>query len=617
MKKILGWAATVLAMAVAPMVHGQARAQSYAIDERAYFKSPDSETAQRAILKAAIDKLSAPGTGDAAGLLAYLRQVEDLLAMAQRHAAYMHLLSARDIDDHAPVDAGNQIADDESRLVTEVRTTLRRWGAAGFESALAREPALARYRYLFWRAERGLPHELPPDQQSVLDQIADPASDALWNAYQQTQRGIDYGTVHTSHGDLDIEKDAKLLARDPDRSVRQQAWERRWDAYETRSGTFASLLLGVVRLGDREAHLQHFDDAPSAAYFGRQFDRHDVDAMLAAASSHADLLRRYQQWRADHVAAVTGLKDIQPWDMGMNEQGYTPPALSYTQMRKLAHEALTPLGKDYIRHFDALLDPSNRRIDLSPELGKRENDSFSISGPGVPAGLFVSRYTGDLSGASVIIHEGGHAMHAQLMDEHGVSPFYRSGTSWMKEAVAILNEFLLRDYLYKHARDPRERAYYLRSLLDDMTLEIFTSAEEGELEQSIYDGVVAGKLRNATDLDALTLKITSRYEIWPARQPRLAHVWMTKRLMYEDPLYLVNYLYAGLLATRMYAMAENNPKDFQQRYTRFLQDGFNDRPEVLLKRFFGKDVRPDELVGDDMMLIERKLDELKGMDVAR
>lgn len=305
------------------------------------------------------------------------------------------------------------------------------------------------------------------------------------------------------------------------------------------------------------------------------------------------------------------MNEVQPWDMSMAAKGFTPPAFNYTQMRDIAHQALAPLGPAYVTRFDALLDPANRRIDLSPELGKRVNDAFSVSAPGVLPGLFVNRYSGDLGSASVIIHEGGHAMHAQLMDEHGVSPFYLSGPSWMKEATAILNEFLLRDYLYRHAKDAQTRAYYLQSLLDDMTLEIFTSAEEGELEQSIYDGVTSGKLHNASDLDALTLKVTGRYEIWPAKQPRLAHVWMDKRLMYEDPLYLVNYLYAGLFAVKMYDMAEHDPKDFQRRYARFLQDGFDDTPQNLLLRFFGKEVSPDSLVDEDMALIERKLGELE------
>jgi oligoendopeptidase F len=598
-------------LGVSPWAGAVQQVPTYHIDQKAYFDTPTDEASLRQKLVADIAMLKAPTVGDAPALLDYLHQCEALLGLVHRHSAYLHLRAALDIDDTAAVDAKNEIDNAADRLVDGAHGVLRAWGDDGFATAVKQQPALASYRYVLSRAERGLPHELPPAEQAILEQVAEPAADSYWTIYQQTQRGIDFGKVHTAQGDQSVDKDAKAIALDPDRGVRQQAWQQRWDAYNSRAGTFASLLLSIVRLNDRTAHLQHFDDAPSAAYFSRQFDRKNVDETIAATARHADILQRYQTLRASRVAALTGLGDVQPWDMGMAAQGFTPPAFSYEQMRNIAHQALAPLGSAYVTRFDALLDPANRRIDLSPELGKRVNDAFSVSAPGVLPGLFVSRYAGDLGSASVIVHEGGHAMHAQLMDEHGTSPFYIGGPSWMKEATAILNEFLLRDYLYRHATDAQSRAYYLQSLLDDMTLEIFTSAEEGELEQSIYDGVVAGKLRSASDLDALALKITGRYEIWPAKQPRLAHVWMTKRLMYEDPLYLANYLYAGLFAAKMYDMAQRDPKEFQSRYTAFLQNGFDDSPQGLLRRFFGKDVSPESLVDEDMALIERKLDELE------
>lgn len=611
MRRAIPYGLLSVLLGVSSWAMAEQQVPTYHIDQQAYFDTPANETAARQQLINDIAALKAPTVGDASALLDYLRHGEVLLRLAHRHSAYLHLRVALDIEDTAAADAKNDIDNAASRLVDGVRGVLRTWGDDGFAAAGKREPALANYRYVLSRAQRGLPHELPPAQQAILDQVAEPAADAYWTIYQQTQRGIDFGKVHTAQGDLGVDKDAKAIALVPDRSVRQQAWEQRWDAYNSRAGTFASVLLSIVRLNDRTAHLQHFDDAPSATYFSRQFDRKNVDETIAAAAKHADLLQRYQTLRAGRVAALTGVSDVQPWDLSMAGQGFAPPVFNYAQMRDIAHEALAPLGTAYVTRFDTLLDPGNRRIDISSELGKRVNDAFSVDAPGVPPGLFVSRYSGDLGSASVIIHEGGHAMHAQLMDEHGVSPFYTGGPSWMKEAVAILNEFLLRDYLYRHAKDARTKAYYLQSLLDDMTLEIFTSAEEGELEQSIYDGVIAGKLRNASDLDALTLKITSRYEIWPAKQPRLAHVWMTKRLMYEDPLYLANYLYAGLFAAKMYDMAQRDPKDFQVRYTRFLQDGFDDTPQNLLRRFFGKDVSPQSLVDEDMALIARKVGELE------
>ena len=90
----------------------------------------------------------------------------------------------------------------------------------------------------------------------------------------------------------------------------------------------------------------------------------------------------------------------------------------------------------------------------------------------VASGLFVENYGRGLLGNSrVIIHEGGHAIHRQLMTESDVSPFYTQGPNWMFEGFAILNEFLLYDHLYQISTDPRARVYYLEALIDDMSVQ--------------------------------------------------------------------------------------------------------------------------------------------------
>jgi oligoendopeptidase F len=612
----LGWAwllggLPAMVLAATPPKPAAASAVAYHIDQSAYFASAAVEQAQRKTLLADISAFSAQPVPDAAALSDYLQRAETLLNACSRHNAYLHLRSALDIEDQASADGYDEVGSAADRVIIAARTSLRQLGDAGFAKAVAAQPGLGRYTYLLQKAERGLPHELPVAQQTILEQVADPASSAFWTLYQQTRRSTDFGKIRTADGEHDVEKDAKLLARNSDRSVRQAAWQRRWDGYTGRADIYAGLLLSVVRMNDRTAHLQHYDDAPSAAYFGRMLNRAAVNDTLAAVADQAEVGKTYQRLRAAHVTAETGISDVRSWDLTLPTAGFTPPQFTFEQVRGMALGALAPLGKDYVAHFQALIDPAHGRMDLATEQGKRVDDGFSLSAAGVPAGLFVGEYSGDLSGARVVIHEGGHAINGQLTREHGVSPFYSHGPSWMSETIATVNEFLLYDYLQRTSSDPQTRAYYLQALLDDMTFQIFTSAEEGDLEQSIYDGVVAGSIKNAADLDKLTLATMGKYDIWPAYQPQLAHTWMTKRLMYQDPLYLVNYLYAGLLATKMFDMAQRDPADFQQRYTKLLSNGFDAPPEEILRRFFGRDVSPRELVTDDMAVLKQRIQALQ------
>jgi oligoendopeptidase F len=228
----------------------------------------------------------------------------------------------------------------------------------------------------------------------------------------------------------------------------------------------------------------------------------------------------------------------------------------------------------------------------------------------IASGLFIESYgKGFIGDTRVIIHEGGHAIHRQLMMESDIPTFYTRGPNWMTEAFPALNEYLLYDHMYRASTDLEVKAYYLQALIDHMTFQLFGSTEEGTLEQSIHDGVIAGRIKTAADLDALTASIWNKYEVLPS-EPQFAHMWITKSLMYQDPLYLVNYLYAGLLATKMFDMLQHDPTGFQKRYRDLLRNGFYAPPEQLLKTFFGRELTKRELVDDSMKILQQRIEAL-------
>jgi oligoendopeptidase F len=603
----IGMARRVVAATEAPQT------RSYSIDQTRYFTTPEIEQAELKTRIAETSGLSAIAPDDPKALLGYLQGAEALLSQLQRHRAYLRLRASRDMDDRAAADAGDQTDAAMDRLLATVGTALRTIGGAFDEDAKI-VPELKRYAYLKAQAERQVSHQLPKEQQAILDEVVDPALANLWTLYEQTVRTTPFAKISTADGELDVKKNASVLALNPDRSVRQAAWQGRWNGYASRADIFATILLGVVRLEDRVARLQHFADAPSMVYFSRNLEREEVTGALSAIEGHAELLKKYQRMRAEHVTAMTGIADVRSWDLTLPAPGFNVPRLTLDQTRATALLALKPLGQDYVEHFRQLLDPANGRLDVDAVQGKRINGGFSIGAQGVPSGLFVENYgAGLLNDSRVIVHEGGHAIHRQLMIERAVSPFYTRGPNWMFEAFATLNEFLLYDHLYQTSVAAKAKAYYLEALVSDMTFNLFGSAEEGTLEQSIYDGVVAGKIKNAADLDALSFSVWSKYEIWPPLEPELAHMWTTRSLMVEDPLYLVNYLYAGLLATKMFDMIKHDPGAFQKRYADLLRNGFYAPPAELLRTFFGQDLSQQELVDDSMGILQARIQALAEM----
>jgi oligoendopeptidase F len=609
MKKLLG--VTVGLAGLCQLVGAApSTSQSYSIDQSRYFATPEIEQDE---LKQRIDEASAfpsVAPADPVALYDYLQRADLLYAQLQRHGIYLNLRTSRDLDDQGDLEAAGRANAARQRLRSGVSLALHGLGTDAFSKASDSNPALKRYAYLMTQTERDLSHQLPEDQRRIVDELAGPAASNLWTLYEKTLRSTLFAKIRTASGELDAQKDADVLALDPDRSVRQAAWLARWDGYASLADIYATILQGIVRLSDRQARLQQFPDAPSRVYFTRELDRQRIAEALSSIESHVDLYHSYQRLRAAHISAVSDITDVRAWDLWFPAPGFKIPRMTLDESRAEALLALRPLGADYVEHFRQLLDPANGRLDIAAERGNRTNGGFSMGVTGVPSGLFIESYgQGFVDDTRVILHEGGHAIHRQFMTEGGIPTFYTRGPNWMSEAFAALNELLLYDHLYQTNTDPKIKAYYLRGLIDDITFQIFGSAEEGTLEQSIHDGVVAGRIHTAADLDALTLSIWNKYEKYPS-EPEFAHMWMAKSTMFQDPLYLVNYLYAGLLATKMFDMVQHDPADFQKRYLSLLREGYSAPPEKLLSKFFGREMSQRELVDDSMRILQQRVQSL-------
>lgn len=163
----------------------------------------------------------------------------------------------------------------------------------------------------------------------------------------------------------------------------------------------------------------------------------------------------------------------------------------------------------------------------------------------------------------------------------------------------------------EHAENPQLQRYYRERWMNIKGLDAFYGAQDALLEQAIYDGVSAGTTRNADDLDNLSLKIDAQFSSFPASTPEVRIRWAMVSLMFEDPLYDVNYMYGGLLALKYYQLYTARREWFVPRYIALLKNGFNQPPAELLNQFLGIDLSGPALLNDDLELLNRRLDQME------
>ncbi|HIE5096962.1 TPA: M3 family metallopeptidase [Stenotrophomonas maltophilia] len=591
----------VVAVVLAMMPFTGLQAQSLQANDRAYFASAAAEQSARDALGRRVEALQQASAVDPAERF---QQAEALESQCLRHLAYLHLQSARNARDHRPAQALEQTAGLCSRIARSGRAALRESPA---DAAWA-----APYAFLCARAlkEAATPANATLDE--AVEALADPALDSFGRLRGQILRSADYPQIERDGRHWDTGRDKQALARQPDRALREAGWKGYWQGLQSRREPMATVLLGLVQVNDASARLQDDGSAPARGYQRMGLDAATVDATLVAIEHHAGDRRAYQDMLLRH-AARSGIDAPQLWDTTVPDAGYTPPVLTLAQLRDTAADAMQHLGPAYVTELRALLDPANQRMDLASERGDRSQDAFSVSAPGSPAMLFVGVRRGDLESDVEIAHEAGHALHSEWMQRGHASPLQRNGSKWLTEAFAIYNELHFRDQLYRQVQDPRAKAYYLKSLLDDMVLQLFTSSEEAQLEQSIYRGVAAGTLGTADDLDTLTGQVLARFGQQPERYPQLRATWINKRLMYEDPNYLVNYLYAGLLAVQLYAQDQRDPEGFRQRYLGVLGEGFDRAPQEQVAQLLGHAADWPALVDADLQVFRQTAARLQAL----
>ncbi|MGB6599947.1 MAG: M3 family metallopeptidase [Candidatus Cybelea sp.] len=526
MRVLIGTMAALLAL-------GAASSERYEIDQAHYFSSPSVEAASRATLKAeagAFIRSATPERTDA--MRRWLEEYDRLLERLERHDIYVYLRAEENDSDTADAKADDALGLLQDHLSDRVAQTAQQLGSSRIE-AMSRAASLAPYRYLLEDSLARADHRLNLAQQRAVDLTVTPVLDAAAATYKRLRKSS--------------------------------------DSIAGNQEAYAALLVSIAAARNGVARLRGFDGAAQASYFDKAIPRGSVERTLTAVRAS----NAYARYRA--VAALAP------------KPGFSPAALAIADAIPVILAAEQPMGDEYASAYAALLDAKSRRLEICTA-SECDATGFSLGFAGLDSAVYFGGYTGSVRSMRAVAHESGHAVHRDFMSRNQPIAAYNLGPSFMFESFAIFNELLFLDHLYRIAPNDEQRAYYLNYFLEDATFQVFGSAQETDFESAIYGGVDAGSVRSADDLNALAVKVVARYDPRTAVDPATTLYWARDRLFYTDPLYDVNYLYAGLLALQYFTNFERDPAAFSKRYVALLKNGFTDAPAALERRFLGIDL---------------------------
>jgi oligoendopeptidase F len=291
--------------------------------------------------------------------------------------------------------------------------------------------------------------------------------------------------------------------------------------------------------------------------------------------------------------------------------------VSLDSASRLIEASMAPLGPAYQKELAALLDSKSGRLDTGP--GQHRVSGGASFGAGVvQSGVFLSSFEGLPGDVSRLAHEAGHAVENQFHFVDRVSPAYTNGTSnsvgadFLSEAYAKFNELMLADLQVRSVKTDAEKQFYLSQFLSSAMP--FFGAQDAELEQAIYDGVAAGQVGNADQLDSLTRQVDLAYDVPNDERAEVKARWITRgRLMMEDPVYYFNYLYSGILTLKLFEKFSADPVHFAPRYVGLVRAGYRAAPADAVKQALDIDLTDPKLLDDVIVLVRARVDELEAL----
>ena len=522
-------------------------AARYHIDFSRIYASPGARQADRARLERDLDRLEAMRGSigaDAKHLLDAMQLNDAIQARAGRQDTDLYVRAAVDTRDAKDRDDDDAMWSEVTAKTAFLRPEIVRLSGEKLASFYAAEPKLRAYESAIESMRRWRSHTLSEPEEKILATAAPAALDWQSDLYD------------------------KLLDEKADRDL------------------FAFTLTRLASARTSFARMHHFDSAAEWTYFRNELTRRRVDSLIERIAANAELFKTYEQLRGKQPP----LADT--------------PRFTIDDAHRILLDAATPLGGDYTRELAALLDPANGRLDIVPG-PNRKAGGFSAGAIGTDSVFYSSGFAGTYNDLRVLMHESTHAVQRQLMSGAHVRPVYAEGPHFLAEGLAMVNELALADFMAEHAANPADKRFFLEQFLDGKGMIAFKVAPEAELEEEAYDGVAAGTIHTADDLDALTMRVYSRYTIAPSNDR-----WMHVRLMYEDPFYDFNYVIGGVIALRLYAMERADPADFAKRYVAMMRGGYDAPAETLLKKFFGIDLDDPKLLDPALDLLRERVEEL-------
>ncbi|NWF65546.1 MAG: oligoendopeptidase F [Chloroflexi bacterium] len=465
---------------------------------------------------------------------------------------------------------------------------------------------LAAYRQSFDDLFRQQAHVRSAEVEEILGMTADPFSGPSNSTSMLVNADFKFEPARNKKGKKIPVTQSNFyssLLEDPDRKVRQSAFESYHDKHLEFKNTLAANLSSSISANVFNMRARRFHSTLSASLFNNNIPEEVFHNLINTFKKKLPIWHRYFEIKRKALK----LKKIEYFDMWApiaKKKAHIP----FEQAVDHISESLKPLGEEYVTTLrNGCL--KDRWVDSTPNLGKM-NGAFSYGSPGTHPFIMMS-YTGEIGSMSTLAHELGHSMHSYLTWKN--QPFVYSGYSlFVAEVASNFNQAMMRAHLLKNVADRNFliglieeavsgnffRYFFQMPILARFELETHQRAERGE--PLTADSLIELMADLFTEGFGPKVKID---------RPRVGMVWSTFSHLFAD-YYVYQYATgisgAHALSARILRKEPNAAED----YLGFLKAGSSAYPLDVLKNA-GVDLTTSKAVEETFAIMEGYIDRLE------
>lgn len=466
-------------------------------------------------------------------------------------------------------------------------------------------PELTHYRLLLDRVRRQKPHTLSPECEALLaaaGQLSQ-APDDIFSMLNDADMSFPDAIDSTGKKHRVTHSTFVALLQSPDRTLRENAFRSLYSVYQQYRNTSAAVLSAQMKQLQFFADARKYDSALHAALNATEVPVEIYHNLIQTVRENLPAMHRYVRLRKK----LLQVDELHFYDL------YTPIVadqdieIEYEDAKKLALEALAPLGEDYRKLLEEGF--QNHWIDVYETPGKRSG-AYS-AGPYGTHPYVLLNYTDTLNDVFTLVHEMGHALHSYQSNKTQ-SITYANYVIFVAEVASTCNESLLMQYLLSQTDDKRRRAYLINYFLEQFRGTIYRQTMFAEFELWCSQQIAQGNALTAETLSAKYRQLNRDYygeDI--VLDDEIALEWARIPHFYYD-FYVYQYAtgYAAAIALSQRILEQGEPA--VQDYLAFLSSGCSADPISLLRKA-GVDMASPAPVASALTLFDSLVSELEAL----